>query len=82
MSPEIGRAEHCDYDKYGAAGGGEDDYDIEGQEEGELRKGDGQGEEGEGVVGLGRETEAGIEIIHKSFNLTFLQKKIKLIKAH
>ena len=62
--------EYCGYDKYGATGGGEDDYDVKGQEEGEHRKGDGQGEEGKGAIRLGRETEAGIEIIHQSFTLT------------
>ena len=64
MSPEIGWAEYCSNDKYRATGGWEDDYDVEGEEEGELGEGDGQGEKGEWDIGLERETEAGIEIIH------------------
>ena len=56
--------EYCNDDKYGATGGGEDDYDVKGQEDGELREGDGQGEEEEGAIRVGGENNAGIEIIH------------------
>ena len=44
--------EYCNDDKYGATGGGEIDYDVEGQDERELREGVGQGE---GDIRLGRE---------------------------